>query len=364
MRSPVILFLLLIVSQKVQSIAQQAALSSSSTNTIQPKGIPSNAILNKPQPPGVDLTTCGGLWEKYGFVCDKQKIVDFEAKKVKEIERSLTNTITLLDSLNSSQKLLRNSSILGKELKEKFTSFFEGTSIDKIKANLQKCWKFTKQARSTSYCSRCAGDFDKYWLQTSNQTFFLASHSFCVRAIDSCKDHIEEFSILAYQAQAGILQQALEILADRLQMALSVSKRASIDLLDMISRFSTFTKTADSSSDTNKEDAFCSISLKFDSFPLFVKILPLLEGPIEQLKILLNQIGAQARQLLRRKPLLNSNWRLLSNSEPSSDSPFAGEVAILNPTDNMFTAFDGAQGTTLHNNDQSRKPMNMSLIFP
>jgi hypothetical protein len=48
----------------------------------------------------------------------------------------------------------------------------------------------------------------------------------------------------------------------------------------------------------------------------------------------------------------------------SGVNPLDANVTIMAESDNVFTAYDGAQGTTLAQLDPKLKPMDFSAIFP
>jgi hypothetical protein len=54
----------------------------------------------------------------------------------------------------------------------------------------------------------------------------------------------------------------------------------------------------------------------------------------------------------------------LNDSEISPFDDWANDVAILRKTDNLFMSFDGAKGTTMAQNHDALKPVNLTLQFP
>ena len=99
---------------------------------------------------------------------------------------------------------------------------------------------------------------------------------------------------------------------------------------------------------------------------LLIAYVHQLSDVLDRLLHNLNQIGSTIKTNSRSLGKFGIFSMHRSLGETSKDfAQTGGDVAVLRPTDNMFTSFDGIQGSPLSvENTGNAKAMNMSVCFP
>lgn len=115
------------------------------------------------------------------------------------------------------------------------------------------------------------------------------------------------------------------------------------------SLLSSYKKSIDQIQKQKSANQICARSFRLHKDPIFGAV----EGLMESVQFLLNSSSISSSTSTARGMQITS----------SVQDPFIGDVAILQPSDNMFVSYDGTQGSTLSNTG-GYTPMNLSLIFP
>lgn len=200
-----------------------------------------------------------------------------------------------------------------------------------FKKATETCWNFLKTGRNALLCYLCSSENPDYFahkkalLQPSDCSSMLNScHKFYVMAIREISKTNPE-SVKNVQTQAHLKKFNEYVKFSNLEELLYRynSKRPCVEVANQL----------------------CTRLYNVYKKPLF----ELFSGLLVELK----KSDSHSRNL--QGDLLNP---LLSTN------PFESDVAILNPSDNMFTAYEGAKGTAQTFEHSSYKPMNMSMTFP
>ena len=370
----IFLGLFLIVSLHLSGIS--ATLSE---RNIQPlMNLPSNIRLN-------DIlktrdNTCGGLWSREGTVCDKSKLLDHyntEKTKIKESLDYIKKIVALLHRLDkalSSEKIMDTDQISTEE-KASILDWANPASHQKLLDNADKCWTYFQGMRSSALCIVCSAN--NYIHYFNNKA--LITEDDCGKMIDNCQDHFDNTISIIRATMASLkallhvkmskfkemlngrhLQ--LEVLAKRIEVVF----RAQKDKVDIIKFL--FTYTEGILTKQTSRDQMCGHFFRVTAKPAILIIRDLARSTVMKMLpvvTLINTIDSDISNWIKSARMLGGSIDdNVLDSEEDVENAFTSDTVIMKKSDNMFSAFDGAKGTTLGQLNPDVKPMSFDSLFP
>ena len=359
--------LVLVIFERVASVAiTNTKATSNGTKTLLP-GIPIDAILSTPEGPGIDKTTCQGLWGQKGFLCDKPKLIDFDQKAKKQLFSTLTLYRGLLDNLAKINVLAKSQSSLKAENKEILAKLTSDGHQASAKANADECFAFYAAARSSSLCSRCALDQADHLVKIGGENKFAVSENFCSRMMAECEPHLSDLADISglFKPKTGPISE-LSKLVNVSHMPKLMTADKKLQFKEILSALSSWKEATSDASKTNLSDRICAMTVSLSKEALLIAYVHQLSDVLDRLLHNLNQIGSTIKTISRSLGQFGIFSMYRSLGETCADfAQTGGDVAVLRPTDNMFTSFDGIQGSPLAvENTGNAKAMNMSVCFP
>lgn len=350
--------------------------------------------------PGVDHDTCGGLWFKHGFICDKRRALAFTKRDKKYIKGGEKTFNKSLKTLAKLAKTLLSSKLKGVHLKESekadLRSYLNEAYIAKTEEEAATCWNEVIRLRNSALCSVCSGNYRDFYYNHRA----IVSLETCSRLTTMCDGHFNSISKM-FRVKMTLM---------KVEHSLNPLKLPFGKLLIKFVFFITKTLSTlihERENQTTPEDKEKVIA-KLCSFYFRVKFKPLLplsmkvahgllkfirwrinihvglhkihDGIKNTFKNLHNnfkKIGEKLIPKRKRNKKRTSKSRNLEekvdlsemknfselNSTASLNSIESGDIVVVKNHDNMFTAIDGGLGTTL-GQSLNYKPMNLTLIFP
>ena len=137
-------------------------------NSLNSPGIPQSVLLATPVGPNSGITTCQGLWNKVGYICNPSKLPAF----INSQTANATNAVQKFEALIA--RLGAAKSAAGSNW---YSIPVEGFITDR-KVNVMQakiCADFKAKMRKNSLCPRCSKDFASYLIQGKSGLRFRMS---------------------------------------------------------------------------------------------------------------------------------------------------------------------------------------------
>ena len=203
-------------------------------------------------------------------------------------------------------------------------------------SRMDDCWQSLMQARDASLCYVCSKENQRYIYQGK----LIVTEEDCGSIMSKCYPFFAD-TLLYFDT---LKSQRLNLDAKR-KLADLLQNMEKAHLHRLIEKYAFETKHQQDSQQTANQ--LCARLIRVHKAPLF-----------ETIKAL--------QEVVARTSPASGNRVLQCNDQNSNafTDPFIGDVSILRPTDNMFTSFDGAHGTTLHWDNNNFRSCNMTLKFP
>lgn len=337
-------------------------------------------------------TTCKAEWEPYGTCCNREQLIEAYLKDSKAIDDHAAELKVVWAKLIHLYELSKvhipfNETDFLTE-KEHFSLVFtHHTYSEVVGTSIDRCWNHLKKLRGTSLCSICSGRSQNYFCREKS----LIDLATCQDSINHCEDFFRRFNglmnsitksiqylkkILEHRIQDAKLQEAL--LSGALDqkhnpnILLEQAKRIEYQL-ELIKLSKTLMEKFDAYDRDTKSNSNTTLLI---SGEICTSITAIIRSPyITDIKTgLLNTAintltgdgSNRALLSLRFAPSRNLAFSLASSSDPLGlNAVFHPDsMVLLKQQDNMFTAYDGAQGTTLGVLGTVYSPMNMTMQFP
>ena len=350
-----------------------------SESNIEPlRNLPSNIRLN-------DIlktsdNTCGGLWSREGTVCDKSKLLDhynIQTTKINESLAYIKKIATILHSLNkalSKEKILDTGRISTEE-KASIIEWANLASHEKLLGNADKCWNYFKAVRSSALCYVCSANNYNYFFNSKA----LITEDDCGNMIDNCQDHFHNIisiiraTIASLKAlhhlkrsyskvKLRVPQSPLEMLAVRIKNVFRTQK----EKVNIIKYLLTYTEGI--LTKQTSRDQLCGHFFRVIAEPSILILRDLARSSVMKMLPIVNVLtridsnisnwGKSARKLAGS---IDNN---VFNSEKDVEAAFTSDTVIMKKSDNMFSAYDGAKGTTLAQLNPDVKFMPLDSLFP
>ena len=336
--------------------------------------------------PTYDGKTCVRIWSKEGTACNTAPLISYESTNTSNILKTTTATKAKLSaipnniqdsaqclSLPSLSKRLLQQTVLSPALAQaalfNLAPFTNSTLISAYLNNITSCWGYLEKARNASLCSVCSKNNSQYFFNGKA----IVSQADCTSMLNACSSY--------YDITATLLASANAFTKDASTWIGSVSFGANIiqlsgfvtDLIDKMFKANltgllTSYKSSTGNSKVLTGNKICSRVFRLHQSTLFEvmdKVLAVVNFLVNAISGLVVQTDLAQLKELAPAPANNYvsfNRRVLEDSPEFN--PFEGDVVILQPTDNMFVSFDGAQGTQTGTGNTAHTPMNLTTCFP
>ena len=327
-------------------------------------GLPVSVQLSKPQGPGVDNKTCAGLWGKEGTLCNLTLLIDFDQKRTQQVQNSVTSYNLLIDNLSHIAKMAKKLTALKASTKSTFDDLVTSDFSSISKENADTCMKQLIKSRSSSLCYRCSQAYDRYQLSIVREQKFIVPEDFCSKMMTACEPHLEDLATLGklYFEKPSTMGELSKVYQIQLQ---TMATHQQILQLALFSGLLIEWKSANVDLKASLSNKVCSMAIGLEKAPLLSSFSRLLGKPTSELLAKIEQEYDQTAVSRRLGPsdILSLHRSLVETDSEHFQLP--GDVAVLKATDNMFTSFDGVQGSPLSvENTGNAKAMNMSVCFP
>lgn len=408
-----IIFALLLI----QAISCQATVPASNREPVLSCSSSSNAFLANivgknvkiyDSPQTLDAVTlnkapnCQAEWSKYNVCCDLSSLSILNDNELSSIEKSEASLFATLNSgLNFLRQIISEVNHLVqmvpiasyKLLASSLTEAVNHKIFSEYNASSNSCFSNLKSLRKSALCHTCSGRNQMFM----NNSKMLIDKSTCKTAIEQCRPYYQnvisfkqKLETVTTQANicfpatiTGDFNKAIKTILSNIQAFMpSVSVTLSNNLAKY---FDPALKT----DQIEKDICGVIIDLRKDTLTQvfdreitkfvssFTSAYPTV---LTTLKLAVNLLIAtspsQTTTTSTTTPIIPvvttptiklpfSFSRRLTTSLASSSDPFQSDAEIFMPTqDNMFSAYDGAQGTSLDHYNTNKEPMNTTMSFP
>ena len=342
-------------------------------------------LMLKPEPPGKDRDTCQGLWFKEGYVCNKDRVMTWS-----QFDRNM-----LLSANSEFGKNLENMKQLAENLLDQggnglnlkpeelaLLRYYTESNLDTQKEEGKKCISSLIQVRNSALCSICSGKNYRYFTQDKKG---LLDFDSCMAFINTCDAHFTDVARL-FEAELlaikidKLLNPHKTIFEHALEKGFTVFVQILTKVAGMLTKRIHLRKEQQSQEMKDKASVdICQHLISIVHPPLLTVTLRLMNANLVLLRGMVVAAKAAAKfkegikqnvqnvQNAVKKILTPGNWRKLElmNTKfedlPAFDK---ADIVVMRPTDNMFTSFEGAQGTGTYRDNECKKALNISLRFP
>ena len=324
--------------------------------------------------------TCGGLWSKVGTVCDIEKLKVFQQNENEQVrvDEAESRLIEKEIRMHDLAKILISYPIMNsKKLNQNDINLINArASVDNhnsFERNMKQCWAYMKEMRAAGLCSVCAGDNYNYFYGDKA----IITDSECQKMSQSCKGHFNHvlklirsnYSILKanYIRNFNITQKDLKYqkiekkaLMKKLSEIISQHENNTLNALEVLSL------AQDLLVDSQNQDKLCARIFRVTATPSIFMLMRIMKEclqKIEEINIQIPEISNWVNTAGDRALGSESNSNLALTEDEIKDA-FTGDTVFMKKSDNMFSAFDGAKGTTLGLLNPDVKPMSFDRSFP
>ena len=319
---------------------------------MEPKLVPLN------HPSQYHANTCGGMWKRDKVCCSFSTIEQWTKTDTQKIKNATLIFSKLTQKIADRVKSLPDG--LTKAISLQNLTFLKRLQDESwnISAETQQCFEHLTAMRRSAICSICSANFKQYLVENKA----AISKEDCKATIHKCASVIKESAFLIsgfknFTEKPGLksffAQPEFKNVKDRINNFLNSQN------------LKTLTKIIDRNSTESNGllpvqicETFLTL-VRPTMFNSVNNILSILDTHLTEML----QAVANARMLKLRFASPSRNLQD-DSSLVQTDFVKPDTVVLLKPSDNLFTSVDGRQGTTLHQESTSQKPMNLSLIFP
>ena len=144
--------------------------------------LPKSVVLAAPIPAGKDQNTCQGFWFKNGYVCNLDKLKQFNKDDLNKLQGIKVDFMSLVERF---QALHRSVKLIKSKLPRNIVKILT-TDISVVSSQTDKCWNHMGKLRTNSLCTICSAQ---------NYNYFFGykagmSMSTCREILDHCSVHI------------------------------------------------------------------------------------------------------------------------------------------------------------------------------
>ena len=376
--------------------------------------LPEGCFLSKVVPSGNNDPTCQGLWNRTGYICDKNVLGAWATEDKNYIINTMPlfkNSLTMVAEI---AKKIQDSTIQGFSLSESEVAILkrhQDTSIHGAKqANAEQCANALIRVRNSALCSLCSAENYRFF---SDDKRGYMPYCSCQAFLTECNAHFTDlasfFNDLPLLLRIDKFFNPLgNVMNDVMQKEFTAGVERTMRMATGVS--SSILQLAAANSEEAKEPirrSLCQLmisltekpgiiwSLRMMNFNLFFMkakidgsnlisaiksgdILGAIKSGVAGATTLGKAITQAVPQTTTSIPKISvsplkglfSNWRKLQTTDEYTDfmmsfpTSYSSEVIIVKPTDSMFTSFEGADGTSLSHENSCKKIMNMSICFP
>ena len=315
---------------------------------INPVWLLPNEVYRKP-----NEDICRVVWQVEHSMCNGAALIDFAKIDSAEINSAVGTIKQEMDNL--AFKLANPDSRVSKTSYEGL-AFYKRFNDESVRANVvasaQRCANHLTKVRSKALCFVCSGSQQNYFFRSKA----IVTQQHCSSMVRECEDFFR-YSVDLIQGMA-VLGTVLGSASSNWGELNNGEKRKIDEFNEIFARFIVKLKNAKlvnilaAKGVSAEVDAQLCARLFMLRKPSFVKIMAFLYSFVNK------YIGEFVK--------VADIWsgRKLESTSDFSEQPFEGDVVILRPTDNMFTSFDGVQGSSLSNDNSASKAMNLTTCFP
>ena len=347
-------------------------------NTIPLKHMPTNVRLPDLKYLNVSDMTCGGLWSKVGTLCDVEKLKVFQQIEQVNVTETESRLIGREDRMHNHAKTLishpiMNTDMLHQKDKDLIKERASAENHISFEGNMTQCWAYMKQMRAAGLCSVCAGDNYNYFYGD----MAIITDSECQKMSASCKDHFNHvlklirsnFSIL----KANYIRQFNNLLtnlkdkqAEKDDLMTKLSLIMGHHENNTLNTFQMLTVAEDLLVQNQNQGQLCASMFRVSKSPSIFMLDSIMKGGLQNVEEVNNgmkEISNWVDTVLGRALAGVINSRLALTEAQIKDA-FTGDTVFMKKSDNMFSAYDGAKGTTLGQLSPDVKPMSFDSLFP
>lgn len=330
--------------------------------------LPEDVRLNTPSFNLPDYKICHDLWKQTGTYCDLRSTIEYSKTSQSEVNDGIAELATLLDQLYSGFSVIaehKNLNLLLYPQEVKAVKKVANSNLlRKSREQGRKCWDYMMKARNATLCFTCSGDYKRYFYRERA----LIRQKDCKVMVKHCKAHIRHTLKLL---KAGVTVNKVKALLTKidpqnrggyhLTMALWADSQKRKKVKDEVYGHYSYLERVIKHiiKESQVTNLNCEWFFTLYKKPFIFKLLALVKLAKQWDDMFWNSYS---------KYLPKSNWRNLQLGPGTSLKLdvdfFAGDVTILKQDDNMFSSYDGNQGTTLGVLSLEYKPMNLTWSFP
>jgi hypothetical protein len=337
-------------------------------------------------PTATNSDVCGGLWRRTKTCCNERLTKELANNNAHRLDNAARNFFNHLQNLQSNFKSfhkrevrcleennLRCSNITGRKELEFLVKLLDEQKMVNFHDALWKCTNHLKVVRNSALCSICAGDSRDYFFQLTDKA--AVSMPACVAMMGNCDNFFNKtMSLVKGSMKLG--RRTANLIEDEDQHAKWIATLSDkVDTTEIIQGLARLNDTLSRTEKDNIYSSLCGYLFRLVKKPMVEELVPLIEYLSRKLLAILDDFSSARAQeeALASRALFGRNEAsrelVYGNSNPlarnlTGEGLLEGDASVLKPTDNIFTSFEGSQGSSQFHEHHPTRPMNLSLTFP
>lgn len=312
----------------------------------------------------ISKDACRPIWHNDGSLCNKDGLITYHKAMADELSKDV---LKFKEEVESMRTKLQNPENKVSKSNHQSLSFYKSFSneakINSFKRSVDGCASFLNSRRWPALCHACSAKNQRYFLDnkaiiTDLQCFEMATScwsffEFSYGIVNGFSELSDELNKIDFTEKKGQVYTNFLLYSEDMKAKITKAKLHSI-----------FNNNGQSS---QTQVNFCHRFYKLDRNKLIMTIAELLYFVNRYIGDFVKVLNRTNRRLLMA--VKEADSRELQNLPDVSLSIapagiFEGDVAVWKTQDNMFSSFDGIQGSSAVMDASVYRPMNLSVSFP